>query len=406
MAAPVDERAYAREAILSILPSSDFMTPSIATAVARLAWTNRERDQVISSLLSLLSRETSSHRAGYLADAVTRLSPSAAECAEVRKELRRLLLIETDAGSAQYLAERIVKLEPTTEECMEVRQKCLIFLFRETWGWRVEKLADAVALLGPTLHERELIWSALVAQRSTTLTGSKGRLASSMLVKPAIAATADERARARKELLQLLVDETNPEDAIALADAITTLDPTDKERSFARKVLAAKLPPRNRDWTSQMVSTVTSLKPRQSDRSLALRVMLREYFTSPKMQDRLTWQASTSEDKAHVRRAVLRHLVSTTSAIEAQVFAHCLAGLDPTSEQLAVARQVLIKWLTKFSYSRLADELAYLRPGIEELAQWSEWGSLSYVKLLAALRRDLTIDKWLEVLPLLSASRG
>jgi len=346
---PTEEaKRQARQALLERLIGRDasglpWPTHEVADRLARLDLTDEDKRQVRQALLSQLASEsdgTDETRETRLAETLILFDPTEEHKRQARRSLLNRLLRETGTLRASYLAAGLVRMDPTDEDKREARQALLSRLVSE---------GDATGVT----------WEA------TTLTETLIRLDP----------TDEDKREARQALLNLLVV-SGPETERPtgeLAAALAQLDPTDEDKRQARQAVLDHLPyagdSNDARW---LVTSLALLDP-------------------------------TAEDKRQARHALLSLLALTGQSGAA----HDLARLDPTDEDKRQAREALLEQLA----SRRADSgavlaLAEFSPTVDDLSDISYWRKppfWGFDKLLAAVRRNSSLEEWLAVLPTLSS---
>ncbi|MGH3847323.1 MAG: hypothetical protein ACRDS0_38775, partial [Pseudonocardiaceae bacterium] len=182
----------------------------------------------------------------------------------------------------------------------------------------------------------------------------------------------------RQALLRQLTGDPDGGEAARLAGTLAQLDPTADEKRQARAALLQQLTCATHSHiAAELTGELARLDP-------------------------------TAEDKRHARDAVLWLLALRTSGRRAgALLAGTLARLDPAAEdEIRQARETLLRRLARETRSEvarsLASTLAQLNPTAVDLSFWWAWAVLPTVELLATVRRNSTLEEWLEVLPSLS----
>lgn len=221
-----DERARAREVLLGLLTReatsrrpNAYQAERLAQVLCGLDPPAEERTRVWKALLDLLTRKTDPCKSLRLAGVIARLAATAEERAWAREALLDLLTREVSPLGRRSLAGWLAELGPTAEEQARARKALLNLLTRKT-EWLPE-LAAVFARLDPPAEERARVWEVLPSQ--FTRSWRAERLVE---VVAQLAATDQERERAREALLALLTPETKPQVAQRLAAAVARLSPT------------------------------------------------------------------------------------------------------------------------------------------------------------------------------------
>ena len=198
-----------------------------------------------------------------------------------------------------------------------------------------------------------------------------------------LAVTAEDRARAREPLLSLLASQTDPWLAGGLADALARLEPTAEDRARAREpllsLLASQTDPRA---ATDLADAVAGLAVTAEDRARAREPLLSllasqtDPWAATDLADAVARLEPTAEDRARAREPLLSLLASQTDPRAATVLADAVAGLAVTAEDRARAREPLLSLLASqtdpWGSPGLADALARLEPTAEDRARARE----------------------------------
>jgi hypothetical protein len=369
------ERMHAREALLRLLAREEAAgeTAELAEAMTRLSVTAEERFRTRQSLLQLLHREEGS--VAGLANAVVQLSLTATECAQSRQALLDILSSEISSESAAWGAKAITGLEPTTEDLRQARTKLLKLLARETGSWESQLLAQALTGLEPTAQDRHQACGKLIKLLNRKSSSMMAALLTETIA--ALSPMEEDRQLALEALMRLLVRVESDDAAARLGEALTQLADTSDQCAQARELLLRRLAIETHGPTAVHVAdTIASLNP-------------------------------TAEHLDLARKALQRLLVHETHSWDACMIGQRLARLEPTPEDCREARGALLKLLVKKVGKRggaqqLQTALAELRPTVHDLNTWRAWSLPPTMELLAAIRRNSSLDVWLSVLPSLS----
>jgi NACHT domain len=315
---------------------------SLTADLAEAAHWPTSNRQVRQALLRQLTGDSDGGKAARLAGTLAQLDPTADEKRQARAALLQQLTYTTSSHVAAELTGELARLDPTAEDKRQARDAVLRLLAGVGWysGRAAALLARTLARVDPTAEDE-------IRQALETLTRETGSREVPPLAAPRIrpGPTAEERRQAQAALLEQLTCETNIYMAADLANKLARLD-------------------------------------------------------------------LTAEDKRQARAAVLRLLAQPTISSRANalrifaILAGTLARLDPTADELRQARETLLQRLARETRSdvarSLASSLAQLNPTAVDLSSWWAWAVSPTVEMLAAVRRNSTLEEWLEVLPSLS----
>jgi len=159
---------------------------------------------------------------------------------------------------------------------------------------------------------------------------------------------AEDRARATRTLLTLLVSRPGTSAAWELADAATRLAVTAKERAQARRTLLAQLTCENDpDAACNLTYAFAALDPNAQEQAQARRALLTLLadHTDPGPALRLGWAVTgldpDGQDRAQARQVLLTLLARESSAMHAASLVDAVAGLTTTAVERAQVRQDL-----------------------------------------------------------------
>jgi hypothetical protein len=219
---------------------------------------------------------------------------------------------------------------------------------------------------------------------------------------------ADDKDRTRQFVIWLLSTTRHALRADRLAAVLVRLDPTAEDDQKARQALLAMMATAQLDpgWLHRMVAWLTMPA---ADKRQGRQTVIDELVGHMPWDEvaRLGWAAAwldTAPDHVdHVRHALLRRLEN--GCAEATWTAWAAASLRPTAEEKQRARQALLEQLSsesnRYKAADLAAALAELDPTVNDLRAWAAGAFPPDADVLAAVRRNSTLDEWLAVLPAL-----
>jgi len=349
----------------------------LAVAVMELDPDPESRCRMRQHLLELIESETDARFVGTLASILVRSGPSEQEERQATERLLGLLLQEADGEQAWYLWEVLAKFKLTTHQRHQARQKAMELLFSGTSGrvaadlaemligpgltqrdrhkarqrmrellssatdvLDVAVLCDAIARLDPTTQERHEVRQILlgILKSPDTDIDTAGGVIETMA---SMALTPGERCVTRKELLQLILTETDFEMICLLLTETAEMAVTEEDQQDTRHSLLELLNlETDSDKIWKLVETMTELRP-------------------------------TPEDQSRARERMLELLATETSGEAAWGLIETTAGLAPT---------------------------------IDDLATSPAWAASPTANFLTETRKNSPLPAWLAVLPSLIPS--
>jgi hypothetical protein len=253
-----------------------------------------------------------------------------------------------------------------------------------------EELADAVARLNSTADDRARARRALL---DLIASADDELVVQGLLAGPF--AGLDPAVEERAQVLQaLLAGGISPWAPWLLGRAVAGLAVTGEERAQAREALLALLARETEPYaTLGWAAAVAMLDPTAEDRMQARQALLAVLLGgvegrrfAGEMAEVVAQLALTADDTAQTRQALLAVLSGQTSPWAAVYLMAAVAALEPTADEQAQARHVLLALLREQTHpataQMLADTVAALEPTADEQAQARH--------VLLALLRDQT----------------
>ena len=302
---------------------------------------HRERDQVLWELIRRVTGD------GQLAVDLAQIDG----CWEIRRFLAR---VAQESGEGDWRSEGAEMIGQARLNLATARPDDLPLVVASDW---------------PTSNAL-IIKSLLAPLAGESRPATAGELAA---VLPGLEPSAEERARAREILLNLL---TYRWEARALVDALDRLDPSAEDRTRASETLLNRL---THPWEARaLVDALDRLDPSAEDRTRARKALLSLLArgtlpgTAEELGDALARLAVTADERARARETLLSLLTRGTDPSAAGQMAGALARLDPSAKDRTRARKILLDLLTRRNTpgtaADLAAALAWLEPLAEERA--------------------------------------
>jgi hypothetical protein len=405
---PDDRRAVA-DALVECLVQGPGLEPAkLADLLAQFSPALDERETRL-ALLDRLARAASPQVTARLVRALARLNPGQAD-----KRRARLVLLNQLAHAgiteADELAGALTQLDPTADDKRRARITVLSRFAHlpdaAPGGW----LPDAVLQLDPTPDERRQIRADVLRRLARTpypflveqLAGALARLDP----------TPDDLAQARRIVVKQLAQPPYPVATNMLAGALTQLGPTPDDLSHARDALLSQLGEvSDGSAAGWLARALTRLDSTPADKHQARHQLLRQLAgSSPQEAQDLAGLLSelgpTPADKAEARHALIRQLAQGPVPDQpdwASVVTSALSKLDPAPDEQRQARDIVLGQLCRATDSYHAHWLAHalipLDPTVADLGSQRNWKIRPDDALLAAARRNSTLDDWLAALP-------
>jgi hypothetical protein len=372
---PGDKRR-ARRALLALLThhtTGAGLASKVAALVALLDPEPDEKRETLEVVLTLLRSQTGGLACADMATTVLQLDPEPGDKSRARRALIALLtsyangavaadeamlwrLADNDKGSlTAKLVALVIQLHPTPGDKRRALNVVLTLLEGQATDAAAVSLAAMMAQLDPTPGDKRRALDAVLKLLDDPATDAAAVRQVVNLVRP-----------------DLLADHTEGRDADGLAATLIQLDPTPGDKHQARLALLRRLTKSDHPWTaSQLADDLTRLDATAEEKHRACEALLGRLKGRPWLVSVVVQLASTPGDKRQVLDALL-----------------CLLDLEETGSGAA---------------GQLIDGMAQLDPTALDLSRSRRWAALPTRELLAAVRRNSSLDEWLEVLPLIAA---
>lgn len=200
-------------------------------------------------------------------------------------------------------------------------------------------------------------------------------------------------------------------ESVELADALAQLRPTDRDKHQACRALLGLITHRSAKEGVELASAVAQLNPPPNDKRQALQALL----------GLLAGQTGglAAIDEASGEEAQLDPTSRDPRRIDALLGRDTIRLPGPAADLVSVLRQLastpgdqrqvrdaLLGLLAHEADSAMSAELidgvTQLDPVVDDLTTWPAWAIPPNAELLAAVRRNSTLEEWLNVLPSLS----
>jgi hypothetical protein len=266
-----------------------------------------------------------------------------------------------------------------------IRPVLLELLRGETWALLAAALADALASLDPSEHERGLAREALFR-----LLARENRQVSELgLALSGLAVTAEDRASAREQLIELLAEATDWSRVQGLTEALASLAVTAEDRAWMREQLIELLAEAT-DWFCiyELQDLLARLVVTAEDRALTRDAVigLLENATHMPLELALALMlarlAVTTEQRARAHDALIELCPRATSFYQAMSLELALAELDPTEQDWAQVRSMLLKVLDLDRDPRHVGDLAQALVGFDAPEKHRVWVRGVLIRLL------------------------
>ena len=366
-----DDKARAREVLLNMLdPEADSWTAiDVADRIAELDPSADERAAAFEGLLVALHHEfeigeDDSETVKYLTDSMARFAETPEERSNLSQELQRLLTqpdsreiatgivsMESTAG----LVEGIARLAVTTQERSDTLEILLALLRRgASWEARLAVMDKVTELAAATSDEHAQIRRALLALLDSgtepwaTVSWAAAKLAELL---SHLNPTIKERTRVREALLGLL-PKTQHFDTSRLLDAVTLLTITEEEQIQIRTTMLNLIASSEASAASPLADAVSRLHPNAEERLFARNALLGKLqvadgFRAKDLLDTLDSLEPTEDDRFEARRTLLEILAHETNSAAAISLADSLARLNPTESDRLLAKEMMLDFLSQ-----------------------------------------------------------
>lgn len=415
-----EDRRQVREALVSSLcnDAASGRTAPVKYLAAGLAAIVENALEVREVLFELLAGTDSGQMADQLAGLVISPDLTAYEQRQVRQTLLSLLAREADPWTGRQLAERVVMLDPSAQDKRQVRKILLSLLSHTHDVWIAWQLTETVAGLDPTAEDkfrvREVVISLLGGNPAVRRTGILRVERAGSLI--GILAGLDPEQKDIRQISEivsgLLADNTGSFLVKALVDEVTQPTTPRQAKDHARQILLGSLTDHAySNEASTLVRGVLSLDPTAEDKRRARESLLSQpkYAAPYEITHALIDAAKfdlTAEEKRSACGTLLDLLSRETSGLNAAILARAIPRFEPTADDKRQARRALLRLLPGEAQERYASELInlllLLDPSSHDLSTAESWAALPTRRLLAAARRNSTLDAWLTILPSLA----
>jgi hypothetical protein len=269
------DRSEARRTLLEILAheTNSAAATGLADSLARLNPAESDRLLAKEMMLDLLSQEENIDFSVMLTDALDRFGETEEDRHRIRGKLITLLTRSINFGLqityqvAFQLVDILRRLAITEDDLAPLRNAVLEPLARETKSSELCRLAEMASHLNLSSTERATVQEVLLKQLTTETT----EWAAEMLIETIVsfAGTEETKPQTRAALLHLLARESRARLVKKLACAVGSLNPTDADRSKARKKLLSALSAERGWYAADLALAVTQLDPSAEHRARA-----------------------------------------------------------------------------------------------------------------------------------------
>jgi hypothetical protein len=342
-----------------------------------------------------------------LAALVARLDPTPNDKRRAREVLLGLLTAQstrlvTKTKVTAELVAAFLQLDPTPDDKCQVCHALLGLLrkatvdgklrdsaafgrlFRQNSGIPAVDLAAVFLQLDPTPSDKHQAWHDLLG----LLTGPPERTQVGELA--AMVAQLDptpgDKRQSRDVVLAQLADDTHGLYVKGLASALVQLDPTPGDRRQARLALLDLLRGEAADAAAEVMAGLNRLDATPDDMSQARGVAL----------EALLEQLSAG------RRGTVGRGGQLYGTVAKPVMLQLASAPADKRQALDALLGLLARETDSHVPKELIDGIAQLDPEVHDLSPWRTWAAPPSAELLAAARRNSSLDEWLTMLPSLN----
>jgi hypothetical protein len=312
---------------------------------------------ILKSLLRILAQESSPKRRRELSAAIVRIAVTARERACARDSLVKLAR-ETDLWQTKKLPGVIVRLAVTGQERVHTCEDLLELLASETDPWKARLFAEAVGMLAPAARDRERTMEVMLGLLDAETDAWAGQALAETIA--GLNPSPEHRARARGSLLVLLEGETDPKKETSLRGAVAMLKPAPGSlRNEKRAIQTAPIPSavnsvrRNAEAGPELTAGADNRKQ--------IRTLMSSDNDRRRVRvTRLTVVDENRKGRVGLRVGLLKRMAEESSDYVAGSMARVVADLNPTCEELALVRKLLLDHITerrRGTYDALSAEL-------------------------------------------------
>jgi len=369
LAGTAEEKRQVREVLLNRLATSHhfFQAEPLVYALLWFDPTDQDKHRARRTLLSSMPGQTDSWNVGHLVSDLTLLDPTADEKRLARQVLLSLMSGRTDRWDIENLTSALAQLDPPADEKQQIRRALLSKMPAKTGSWKSEELARALVQPDPANDEdpREALLTKMPAKTSHE---DIKTLVSALLK---LAATVGEKYRAKEALLSIMTTHHGARAPKITAAALLRLDPTADEKGRARQALLS------------LMTAETTISWGIAD-----------------LADALAQLDPTADERRRARYALLKKMASNALPWEGNT----LVELTVTEEEKRQVREALLGLASAVGgfgteARKLMDVLAQFDPTVDDIRAWRGWNKPPSPRLLAAARRNSTLESWLAALP-------
>jgi hypothetical protein len=383
----------------------------LARVITTLNPDAERRCRALDILIPLLARRENSLLAKDLADTIAALNPNAEYRRHAIDCLLQLLNGQEDGEVARSLAGGIARLA-TAGYRHQTLAVLLQLLTRQNNARRACRLAETIAILDPSARDKCQAVEALVQLLIRQVDSQPARdLAHALAV---LSPDRTHRRRAIDALFQLLACQDNGWLARSLASGIARLDPSARNRHCAIEVLIL-LFERQDDYflACGLADGIAMLDPDAHDKHCAVDAIipLLSRYHSTGQTALAEMIALLAPDALDTHRAIDALIPLLTDRGIASDLARTIARLDLDTYDRHRTIDALLPLLTSqnkvLSFDRehdlrhaheLANAIASLGPTVRDMSGWHTWAVHPSAELLAAARRNSSIDEWIAAL--------
>jgi hypothetical protein len=365
------------------------------------------------------SRPSEAATASKVAAVVAQLDPEPRDKRRARRALLALLTHHTTAAeTASRVAALVVQLDREPGEKRETLDAVLTLLRGQTNGLAGADLATTVLQLDLEPDDKSKARLALLALLTSYANGAmsaheamrwrfadndKGSLTAKLVALVVqLGPTPGDKRRALDAVLRLVDDSVAHAAAVRLAALVVQLDPTPGDK---RRALNAVL-----DLLDDPATDAAAVRLRVN----LVRPDLLDDDTEGQNTDGLAATLIKLDpepgDKHRARVALLRRLTRSDNYWTVSQLADDLTRLDATAEEKRRACEALRARLDHETRSDMAvmliDVMAQLDPTVRDLSTCRGWVAPPTGQLLAAARRNSSLEEWLKLLPSLNRVPG
>lgn len=412
-----EDKRHVLGTLIRHLSRRENMNPAAQRLIVKLEPGPADKRRVLDVLLVLLARTTGPDPAD-LADLVARLDPTADDkhqaCQMLVEQLTaRVRDMETETKVTADLVAALLRLDPTPDDKRLAREALLLGL--PSLG------ADAIRS-----QVRELV--VLLFGKNSSRAPAADLAAALLQLDP----TPGDKRRARRILLGLLSGQGRSGQAAELAATVAQLDPEPDDKRHVRDMILGRLGEDTHGlYAERLAGALAQLDPAPGDKRQACRTLIgllrgEAASSAAEVMAGLSRLDATPDDMRQAREAAREALLMEigsgpratvyeggrprrpphgTVANEVKAVLQVASTPDDRRQALDGLLGLVAHETDSHVAAELIDGATKLDPTARDLSAWPIWAAPPTAELLAAARRNSSLDDWLAVLPSLRCPR-